>query len=67
MLEKTEQTVSQGITLGLAQLLASNQILFLVTGDGKAEAFAEFKTGKISTHLPASMLWLHPNTTCIYS
>jgi galactosamine-6-phosphate isomerase len=67
MLDKTEQSVTQGITLGLAQLLASKQILFLVTGAGKAEAFDQFKEGKVCTNLPASMLWLHPNTTCIYS
>ncbi len=66
MLNKTEQTVTRGITLGLAQLLASKQILFLVAGPEKAEVFEQFKKGKVSTYLPATMLWLHSNTTCIY-
>jgi galactosamine-6-phosphate isomerase len=60
MLKKSGVTVTKGITLGMANILRSKKIILLVTGDGKQAAFDELKKARITTGLPASFLWLHP-------
>jgi galactosamine-6-phosphate isomerase len=54
-----------GLTLGLRSILQAKKIIFLVTGSGKQDAIQQFMERKISTHLPASFLWLHPNVECL--
>lgn len=66
MLKALSAPVTQGVTLGLKEILAAKAILFLVTGEGKQQAFSEFLTRKVSTQLPASFLWLHQHATCLY-
>lgn len=53
-----------GITLGMKDILASKKILLLVNGAHKRAVMADFFHRKISTRLPASFLWLHPDVTC---
>lgn len=66
MLKLAGKTVDQGITLGLRDILAAKEVLLLASGDGKQRAFSAFREGKVTTTLPASFLWLHPKTTCLY-
>ena len=66
MIKHADLPIEHGITLGLRDILAAREILFLVAGDGKQRAFATFCEGKVTTELPASLLWLHPDTTCLY-
>lgn len=54
-----------GLTLGLQEILAARRILLLVTGEGKSEALAGLLSGEVSTTLPASFLWLHPQVDCL--
>jgi galactosamine-6-phosphate isomerase len=54
-----------GLTLGMVDILNSKQLILLITGANKAEITKEFMTKKISTSLPASLLWLHPNALCL--
>ena len=54
-----------GLTIGMADILQSRKIIMLITGKGKEEKIKEFLSGKISTRLPASFLWLHANTECL--
>lgn len=54
-----------GFTLGIGDILKSRKILLLVSGENKNLIAKRFLSKKISTKLPASFLWLHPNTTCI--
>ena len=53
-----------GMTLGMADILQSKKIILLLTGPSKGKVIAELLSRKISTHLPASLLWLHPNVDC---
>lgn len=53
-----------GMTLGMADILRCQKIILLVTGKGKQESVARLLSGKISTYLPASFLWLHPHVEC---
>jgi galactosamine-6-phosphate isomerase len=54
-----------GLTLGLRSILQAKKIIFLVTGSGKEEAIKKFMEKSITTSLPASFLWLHPNVECL--
>jgi galactosamine-6-phosphate isomerase len=54
-----------GLTLGLAEILASRRVLLLVTGAGKTEVAGRLLAGEVSTELPASFLWLHPRAYCL--
>jgi galactosamine-6-phosphate isomerase len=48
-----------GLTLGMADLIQSRQILLLVTGPTKREPLERLLSGRITTEFPASMLQLH--------
>lgn len=54
-----------GLCVGMEEILQSKKIIFLVTGNGKEEAFKQIMTKKITTDCPATFLWLHPNVECI--
>lgn len=56
---------SYGLTLGMADILYSKQILILISGSGKSKMVKQLLSGMVSTQLPASFLWLHPNTVCL--
>jgi galactosamine-6-phosphate isomerase len=56
---------SYGLTLGMADILQSRFIVLLICGDKKKKVTAELLSGKISTALPASLLWLHSNVVCL--
>jgi len=49
-----------GLTLGMSDILASKEILLLISGTSKEEVTRSLLEGKISTQLPGSFLWLHP-------
>lgn len=53
-----------GLTLGMADIMKSKKIILLVTGADKKEVISQLLTKKVSTQLPASLLWLHPNVHC---
>ena len=65
MLNSAESKVARGMTTGMAEILQAGQILFIVSGEHKSEQFKRFMSGKVSTELPASFLWLHPRVTCV--
>jgi putative deaminase/isomerase len=66
MLKAAGRPVKQGMTLGIAQLLASREVLLLVCGESKRAAMRQLRSGEVSTQLPASFLHLHPRITCIF-
>lgn len=54
-----------GLTLGMADILQSKKILMLITGKEKRKIVSSFLSEKITTLLPASFLWLHPDVVCL--
>jgi galactosamine-6-phosphate isomerase len=54
-----------GLTLGMADILQSVMIILLVSGASKKAVASEFLSGRVSTNLPASFLWLHSNVICL--
>ncbi len=64
MITDLAQQPTQGITLGLGDIMAAKKILLLVNGAHKRAVMQAFFERKISTALPVSFLWLHPDVTC---
>lgn len=54
-----------GLTLGMTDIFQSSCILLLISGEKKKAITAELFKKRISTTLPASFLWLHPNAICM--
>lgn len=53
-----------GLTLGMAAIFKSKKIILLLTGDGKKQAIKKLLDKEVTTSLPASFLWLHPQVYC---
>lgn len=60
-----EEVPTHAITMGIASILDSKEILLLVSGEKKAEALLKFMNGEISEDFPASALKHHENVTVI--
>jgi galactosamine-6-phosphate isomerase len=65
MLHQSRQQPTYGLTLGMADLLQSREVLLLVSGAAKREPLERLLAGKISTQFPASLLQLHPRVTLL--
>lgn len=65
MASEMEIKPTYGLTLGMADILQSKKILMLITGKEKRKIVDKFLSEKITTLLPASFLWLHPNVVCL--
>ncbi|MFI5195040.1 MAG: galactosamine-6-phosphate isomerase [Chitinophagales bacterium] len=64
MISEMNKKPGFGLTLGMKSILESRLILMLVNGKNKKEIARSFLSGKVTTQLPASFLWLHPNAIC---
>lgn len=61
------QRVSRGVTLGLDQIMKARCALLLITGKNKQEAVKGFLKGELTTAIPATCMYLHPNAQAIVS
>jgi galactosamine-6-phosphate isomerase len=61
MIASRDTRPTYGLTLGMADLLQSRNVLLLVTGAAKSAALQRLLSGRITTQFPASLLELHPN------
>ena len=55
----------KAITMGLADIMKSKEILLLASGKNKANAIKNLVNGAISEDCPASLLKLHNNLTLV--
>lgn len=65
MLRDAGAEVRQGLTLGMADILQSRQIVLAVSGASKHPPMRSLLAGKVTPQCPASFLWLHGNALCI--
>lgn len=65
MLANSKKSPTYGLTLGMAEILASREILLLVSGASKRQPLRKLVQREITTEFPASFLWLHPNWTLL--
>ncbi|WP_053363385.1 glucosamine-6-phosphate deaminase [Bacillus sp. FJAT-27251] len=60
-----EEVPTQAITMGIASIMESKEILLLVSGEKKNQALKQLLEGDVSEDFPASVLKTHPNVTII--
>lgn len=60
---KEKKEISGGLTLGIANLMESKNVIMVVSGKNKAEILQKVLEEEISNNLPASLLRNHPNFT----
>jgi len=65
MLKNTGAVASRGMSLGIADILNSREIVILITGSGKIDAYNAFMKKANPEEWPASFLWEHNNVSCI--
>lgn len=65
MTKLAKHKIKYGLTLGIDDIMHSKKIILLVNGAHKKPIFKKFLSSKITTQLPVTMLWLHPNVTII--
>jgi glucosamine-6-phosphate deaminase len=58
---EVEPRPERGVTLGLANILASDEVWLLVNGGSKANVLARAVEGPIGPDVPATYLRTHPN------
>lgn len=61
-----DEVPTKAITMGIASILKSKEILLLISGKQKANALHRLLNDDISEDFPASALKNHPNFTVIY-
>lgn len=65
MLGPARARPAHGLTIGLAEILASREIILLVFGRAKAGPLARLFSARIEREFPASHLWRHKNVCCL--
>jgi glucosamine-6-phosphate deaminase len=63
--ERMEDVPKKAITMGIASIMKSKEILLLVSGEHKHDALAKLLTGNLTEQFPASILKQHPSVTII--
>jgi len=63
--QNLEQVPKNAITMGIDTILKAKRIVLLAWGRNKAEIIKKATEGKISSHIPATYLQLHHNTTIV--
>ncbi len=58
---RSPQTLTKGITLGIATLLEAKTIILIVNGEKKGAIVKQVIEGEITEKVPASLLRKHPN------
>ncbi|MGG3805689.1 glucosamine-6-phosphate deaminase [Metabacillus fastidiosus] len=56
---------THAITMGIASIMRSKEILLLISGKSKKEALTQLLQGELSENFPASVLQAHPSVTVI--
>jgi glucosamine-6-phosphate deaminase len=60
-----EEVPTKAITMGIATIMKSKEILLLISGEQKKEALNRLLTGNVDENFPASVLKKHPYVTII--
>ena len=65
MLAGTDDSVREGLTLGMGDILRARRVLLLVSGAAKQAPLARLAARQVTPTLPASLLWLHGDAVCL--
>lgn len=64
MVQSMARCPTYGMTVGLKDIMQSKKIILLIAGQNKKAIFNSLMSKRISTQLPASLLWLHEDVEC---
>ena len=62
---RVDEVPTHAITMGIASIMRSKEILLLISGSQKSEALTQLLQGEITENFPASILRNHPSVTLI--
>lgn len=65
MVRGSERRPAFGLTLGMADILQSREVLLLVSGPSKRQPLRQLLAERISVDFPASLLHVHPQVTLL--
>jgi glucosamine-6-phosphate deaminase len=60
-----EEVPEKAVTMGIATIMKSREILLLISGENKKEALSQFLHNEVTESFPASILRNHPNVTIL--
>lgn len=60
-----DEVPTKAITMGIATIMKSKEILLLISGENKSASISELLHGEVNESFPASVLRNHPNVTII--
>lgn len=60
-----DEVPAHAITMGIGTIMKSKEILLLISGEAKKDAFSRLMHGEVDESFPASILLQHPNVTII--
>lgn len=60
-----DEVPTHAITMGLANIMKSKQIILIATGANKADAVRRMIQGEVTEQMPASILQFHPNVVIL--
>ncbi|WP_058305942.1 glucosamine-6-phosphate deaminase [Gracilibacillus massiliensis] len=63
--DSLDEVPTQAITMGIETIMRSKEILLLVAGEEKKDAYRQLLKGKVTEDFPASVLHNHKNCTVI--
>ncbi len=63
--DSIEEVPTHALSMGIASILKSKQIILMAFGKEKAAAVAKMIEGPVTEQLPASVLQMHPNVSVI--
>ncbi|WP_368654400.1 glucosamine-6-phosphate deaminase [Ornithinibacillus sp. 4-3] len=63
--DSIDEVPTKAISMGIGTIMDAKEILFIVSGESKAEILAKVLEGKADPSIPATVLHLHDNVTVI--
>ncbi|MDO5667812.1 MAG: glucosamine-6-phosphate deaminase [Alcaligenaceae bacterium] len=60
--DSVDEVPTRAITMGMLDIMEAHEIVFIATGDNKAQVMADLYESDFNEQMPASMLKKHPNT-----
>lgn len=63
--ESMDEVPKQAYTMGISNIMSAKKILLVASGENKAEALYQSLYGKITPHVPASVLQLHSDVAVV--
>lgn len=63
--EKAEDVPRQAYTMGIKNIMLARRILFVISGEDKAEILKKSVQGPVTPQVPASILQLHPDVMLV--